>query len=53
MKLDTNEIHVVSVKWGDKYPSSYVNRLYGMVVRNLSLSHTFHCLTEESTLRDS
>ena len=48
MKLDTNEIHVVSVKWGDKYPSSYVNRLYGMVVRNLSLSHTFHCLTEES-----
>lgn len=48
MKLDTNEIHVVCVKWGDKYPSSYVNRLYGMVGRNLSLSHTFHCLTEKS-----
>ena len=48
MILDTNEIHVVCVKWGDKYPSSYVNRLYGMVGRNLSLSHTFHCLTEKS-----
>ena len=48
MKLDTNEIHVVSVNGGINILQSYVNRLYGMVVRNLSLSHTFHCLTEES-----
>ena len=37
------------MKWGDKYPAVYVNRLYAMVQRNLSLEHRFVCFTEDST----
>jgi hypothetical protein len=39
--------HVVCLKWGTKYNSEYVNKLYGMVRRNLTLPFTFHCMTED------
>jgi hypothetical protein len=39
-------VKIVCVKWGDKFPSSYVNRLYNMVQRNLTLPHSFVCLTD-------
>ena len=39
-------INVVCLKWGDKYAPDYVNRLYGMVRRNLTLPFVFHCMTE-------
>ena len=34
------------MKWGDKFPADYVNRLYGMVSRNLSLPFKFVCFTD-------
>jgi hypothetical protein len=38
--------YVVCLKWGDKYSSEYVNKLYNMVQRNLTLPHEFVCFTE-------
>jgi len=36
------------MKWGDKFPPKYVNRLYGMVSRNMSLPFRFICFTEQA-----
>lgn len=40
-------LHFVCLKWGSKYPASYVNRLSRMVRRNFGLPMDFHCLTED------
>ena len=34
------------MKWGDKYDADYVNRLYAMVKRNLTIPFRFVCFTE-------
>lgn len=34
------------MKWGNKFPAFYVNKLYAMVERNLSLPFRFVCFTE-------
>ena len=39
-------LNVVCLKWGDKYPADYVNRLYKMVNRHLTRPFKFYCLTE-------
>ena len=39
-------LKVVCVKWGNKFPADYVNRLYSMVRRNLSLPCRLVCLTD-------
>ena len=39
-------INIICMKWGDKYGADYVNRLYGMVNRNLTLPFNFVCFTE-------
>jgi hypothetical protein len=39
-------VNVVCLKWGTKYDPEYVNRLYSMVERNLSVPHRFICLTD-------
>lgn len=39
-------INVVCVKTGTKYEPEFVNRLYRMVKKNLSLPFDFYCLTE-------
>ena len=36
------------MKWDNKFPAEYVNRLYGMVSRNLSMSFRFVCFTDNS-----
>ena len=41
--------NVLCIKWGNKYSADYVNKLYSMVERHLSLSHRFVCLTEDTT----
>lgn len=41
-------VNVICMKWGEKYPFEYVNILYQMVERNLTLPHRFICLTENS-----
>jgi hypothetical protein len=39
--------NVICVKWGDKFSSDHVNRLYRMVRKNTSLPFTFYCMTED------
>ena len=39
---------VLCMKWGAKYGPEYVNRLYGMVTRNLSGPFRFVCLTDDA-----
>jgi hypothetical protein len=38
---------VVCMKWGAKYPASFVNKLYGMVARNITGPFRFVCLTDD------
>ncbi|MEX1257392.1 MAG: glycosyltransferase [Gemmatimonadota bacterium] len=38
---------ILCMKWGTKYGVEYVNRLYGMVQRNLSRPFRLVCLTED------
>ena len=48
-----NSVNIICMKWGDKFPPEYVNRLYGMVERNLSNKFRFVCFTENSNgIRD-
>ncbi|MDU0355906.1 glycosyltransferase [Paraglaciecola aquimarina] len=37
------------MKWGTKYHANYVNTLYSMVSRHLSLPFRFVCLTDDNT----
>ena len=41
-----DRVNVICMKWGDKFPPDYVNRLYGMVSRNLSRPFRLICFTE-------
>lgn len=41
--------YVICMKWGTKYPAEYVNRLYSMVSRNLTLPFKMVCLTDDDT----
>jgi hypothetical protein len=41
--------YVVCLKYGNKYSSEYVNKLYSMVKRNLTLNYEFVCFTEDAT----
>lgn len=43
-----NPRHIICMKWGHKYPADYVNRLYAMVDRNLTLPFRFTCFTEDA-----
>lgn len=46
----TNEKrYVVCLKWGNKYDPVYVNKLYNMVKRNLTIDYEFVCFTENPT----
>lgn len=40
--------YVACLKWGTKYSPEYVNRLYNMVQRNLTLDYEFVCFTDSS-----
>lgn len=39
-------VNIVCMKWGTLYTPEYVNNLYNMVARNLSLPFRFICMTE-------
>lgn len=41
------KVSVVCLKYGKKYSSEYVNKLYNMVKRNLSIPYEFVCITED------
>jgi len=42
------EVNVVCLKHGSKYGPEYVNRLYNMIQRNLTIPFKFFCLTENT-----
>ena len=50
IKSQTTEARrfVCCLKFGDKYGPEYVNNLYNMVQRNLTLDHEFVCFTENA-----
>lgn len=39
--------NIICIKWGDKYPPEYVNKLYGMVSRQLKRPFRFVCFTND------
>ena len=39
-------LNVVCLKHGTKYSSEYVNKLYNMIQRHLTVPHRFTCFTE-------
>jgi hypothetical protein len=41
-------VTVLCMKWGTKYGPEYVDRLYGMVARNLARPFRFVCLTDDA-----
>tara|TARA_R110002072_G_scaffold172296_4_gene326300 strand:- start:1833 stop:2588 length:756 start_codon:yes stop_codon:yes gene_type:complete len=41
-------VNIVCLKWGDVYTPDYVNKLYSMIKRNITLPFRFICLTENS-----
>lgn len=42
-----NDIHIFCMKWGTLYDANYVNRLYNMVSRNLTLPFKMVCFTDD------
>jgi len=41
-------MNIICMKWGDKFPVDYVNRLYAMVSRSIDAKFRFVCFTENS-----
>ncbi len=41
------DLNVVCLKWGTKFPPEYVNNLYRGVRRHLTVPHRFVCLTDD------
>ena len=42
-------LNVICLKHGTKYSSDYVNRLYNMIERHLTVPHRFVCFTDDPT----
>jgi hypothetical protein len=42
-------LNVLCLKYGTKYSADYVNKLYNMTQRHLTVPHRFVCFTENST----
>ncbi|PID45933.1 MAG: glycosyltransferase [Proteobacteria bacterium] len=40
-------VNIICMKWGDKYGADYVNKLYGMVSRNLTIPFQMTCFTDD------
>lgn len=38
--------HVICINWGTKFGAVYINRLYGMVARNITPPFVFTCFTD-------
>jgi len=50
MKTENN---VICIKWGTKFDAKYVNNLYKMVEKNLTIPHRFVCFTDDANDIDS
>lgn len=42
------DVTILCLKYGDKYSSDYVNKLYNMVSRNTKINFEFVCITEDA-----
>ena len=40
---------IICMKWGDKYGPEYVNKIYGMLLRNITPPFRLVCLTDDPT----
>lgn len=47
-KMNEQKRYILCMKWGQKYGAQYVNRLYSMVKRHLTLPFEMVCLTDNS-----
>lgn len=47
--MQNKDINIVCMKWGTKFGPQYVNRLYKMVEKKLTLKHRFICFTDDAT----
>ncbi len=45
-KKDKIQNNIVCIKWGTKFDSEYVNRLYEMVKKNITVQYRFVCFTD-------
>lgn len=43
----TPSVNILCLKWGTRYPASYVNILYASVRRHLKRPFNFHCCTDD------
>ena len=49
LSIDPKEkVNVLTLKWGTRYGSDFVNKLYKAVTRNLTLPFRFVCFTDDS-----
>ena len=46
MSHSDNVKQVICINWGTKYGPNYINRLYGMVARNITPPFTLTCFTD-------
>ena len=46
-KASDQDINILCVKWGTRYNSEYVNKLYRGIKRNTTKKFIFHCFTED------
>ena len=44
----TEKRNIICMKWGTKFGPEYVNRLFKMVEKNLTLPHRFVCFTDNA-----
>jgi len=44
--LEQKTVTIICMKWGTKYNADYVNKLYAMVKRNLTLPFQMVCFTD-------
>lgn len=42
-----NKLNIVTMRWGTRYTSAHVNRLYHQLQRNGMADSTFHCFTDD------
>lgn len=47
--INADNRYIICMKWGTKYGAEYVNRLYNMVKRNLTLPFQMVCLTDDTS----
>ena len=42
-------VNIICMKWGSKYGANYVNTLYAMIARNITLPFQLTCFTDDAT----